>query len=234
MGEHVKRRRYESRLRRERAEATRTAVLDAARRLFTTRGYAATSVQDVAREAGVAIDTLYTAVGRKPELLLAVHDMLLAEADAPLAVEQRRYVKQMRTAETAEAKIRVYANALARLLPRTVPLLEALRTAAERDASCRAAYQEVSNRRARNMRRLVADLRSTGEMREEVSDKAAATLIWSMNSPEYFALLRDAGVSPRRYASLVHDVWMRTLLQPSAQVPAATASAPAGLRHSSG
>lgn len=231
MGEGVKKRRYVSQLRQGRAEATRASVLDAARRLFVDRGYAATSVQDIAREAGVSVDTLYAAVGRKPELLLAVHDMLLAEADAPLAAEQRRYVKQMRKARTAEAKIRVYANALARLLPWTVPLLEALRAAAERDPSCRAAYQEVSDRRARNMRLLVADLRSTGQMREGVTDSAAATLIWSMNSPEYFALLRDSGVSPRRYAALVRDVWVRVLLEPDG---VGTEQAPTSLRDSSG
>ncbi|MCX5746660.1 MAG: helix-turn-helix domain containing protein, partial [Proteobacteria bacterium] len=52
--------------------------LDAARELFTVGGWAGTSVAEVARVAGVALDTVYASVGRKPALLLAVHDDLLA------------------------------------------------------------------------------------------------------------------------------------------------------------
>ena len=42
-----------------------------------------TTVADVARLAGVSVDTVYTSVGRKPELLLAVHDMALGGGDEP-------------------------------------------------------------------------------------------------------------------------------------------------------
>ena len=60
------RRRYTSAVRTEQATATRRAVLRAARELFAERGYAGTSIAAVAAHAGVAVDTVYAAAGRKP------------------------------------------------------------------------------------------------------------------------------------------------------------------------
>jgi hypothetical protein len=139
--------------------------------------------------------------------------MELAEGDAPLAAEQRRYVLDVRAAGTAEEKIAVYAAALARVLPRSVPLLEALSVAGQVDADCREVCEAVSERRAANMRLFAADLRATGQVRAELDDDAVADLVWSMNSPDYFQLLRSRGYSPERYAALVCEVWTRTLLR---------------------
>ncbi|GAA4735546.1 hypothetical protein GCM10023350_19230 [Nocardioides endophyticus] len=170
---------------------------------------------EIAAAAEVSVDTLYAAVGRKPRLLLAVHDMELAEGDTPLPAEQRGYVRDVRAAGTAEEKIALYAAALARVLPRSVPLLEALRVAGRSDAGCRQAYESVSERRAANMRLFAADLRATGQLRDDLDDDTVADLVWSMNSPDYFQLLRSRGYSPGQYAALVQEVWTRTLLHKS-------------------
>jgi AcrR family transcriptional regulator len=63
--------------RRERQAAdTRREILEAAQRLFAARGYAATSVADVAAEAGVAIQTIYSSVGSKRALVGSLADHL--------------------------------------------------------------------------------------------------------------------------------------------------------------
>lgn len=70
------------------AAETRREILGAARRLFAEHGYANTSVQEVAAEAGVAIQTVYASVGIKSALVLALNDLLDEEAGvAELAVE---------------------------------------------------------------------------------------------------------------------------------------------------
>jgi AcrR family transcriptional regulator len=213
MTEGVKKRKYDASRRRAAAVQTRAAVLRAARELFTSRGYAATPVAEIARAAGVSVDTLYETVGRKPQLLLAVHDMELAGADAPVEAEQRDYVKQIRAAPTAVAKITAYTEALARLLPRTVPLLESLRAAGQTDPACAEVYQAVRERRAANMRLFAADLRGTRELRDDLDDDTVADLVWSMNAPEYYLLLTSRGQTPEQYAATVREVWLRTLLR---------------------
>ncbi|MCW2851253.1 MAG: TetR/AcrR family transcriptional regulator [Nocardioides sp.] len=208
----VNTRRYDASRRRAAAEETRRSVLLAARDLFAREGYAATSVAAVAAAAGVAVDTVYSAVGRKPQVLLAVHDLELGEGDA-VPAEERSYVVAVRAADGAAAKLRTYADALARVLPRTVPLLDALRAAAADDPDCRRTWQEVTDRRAAHMLLLAADLRATGELRDDLSDADVARLVWSMNSPEYFTLVTSRGADPADYADLVADVWTRTLLR---------------------
>ena len=215
MTDPVKARRYHSPARREQAQATRRAVLRAARALFTTRGYAETSVADVARRAKVSIDTVYASVGRKPQLLLAVHDMILGSSDEPVPAEERAYVRRIRDAATAEAKIRLYADALAERLPHTVPLSLALHEAGTADPECRKLADKISRRRRQNMRLFIADLGETRRLRPDLTDEQAADLVWSMNSPEYFQLLTDAGYMPHQYADFVAEVWTRTLLVPA-------------------
>jgi AcrR family transcriptional regulator len=208
----VKSRRYDSPFRREQAEATRLSVLDAARVLFTTSGYARTSVADIARRAEVSVDTVYASVGRKPQLLLAVHDMIVGSSQQPVPAEERGYVRRIREATAAEDKIQVYADALAELLPHTTPLDLALREAGVTEPECRSLREAISRRRRANMRLFVADLRITGRVRPDLDDDRAGDLVWSMNSPEYFRLLADAGFTPADYAALVADVWTRVLL----------------------
>jgi AcrR family transcriptional regulator len=68
------------------AQQTRRDILRAARRLFAERGYAATSINDIAEEAGVAIQTIYARLGSKRGMLLALIDLIDEEAGlGPLA-----------------------------------------------------------------------------------------------------------------------------------------------------
>jgi AcrR family transcriptional regulator len=83
---------YESRLRLERADATRVAIAAAAGRLFAERGYAATSIEEIAAAAGVGRATVFTSVGGKPELLKAAYRLAVrgpASANTPLGEQAR-------------------------------------------------------------------------------------------------------------------------------------------------
>jgi len=57
---------------RERAEQTRARMLDAAYRLFSQHGYEATTMQAVADDAGVAVQTVYFTFHTKGGLLTAI------------------------------------------------------------------------------------------------------------------------------------------------------------------
>jgi AcrR family transcriptional regulator len=207
-----KTRRYDATTRRAAADRTRRRVLSAAHHLFTTQGYAETSLAQIARRARVSVDTVYASVGRKPQLLVAVHDMTLAGGPEPVPAEERDYVRAIRETATARGKIETYAAALGRLLPTTTPLMNALREAGTTEPQCHEVWQAISDRRAANMLRFAADLRATGELRDDLTDRQVADLIWSMNSAEYFGLLAARGLTPRQYAEQVADVWCRTLL----------------------
>src|SRR5205809_713292 len=71
--------------RRERAEeerrATRRTVVAAAQALFVTKGYKATTMADIAREAGVAMQSVYKAGKSKADLLQRVIEVVVAGDD---------------------------------------------------------------------------------------------------------------------------------------------------------
>jgi AcrR family transcriptional regulator len=208
----VKPRPYRSVARARSSAQTRARVVAAAQACFAQLGYAATPVAEIARRAGVSVDTVYASVGRKPQLVLAVVDELLGEGQGPVPAEQRAYVAQVRAAPDARAKIEAYAAALGRVMPDVAPLLRALARAGEDDPACAEAWRQVDERRAANMRRLAADLRGTGEVRAELSDDDVATLVWSTNSWEYRDLLARRGVTGAAYAVFLTDLWTRALL----------------------
>ena len=83
------RRRYDASSRQAAAAVTRGRILFAARSLFLTRGFAATAMTDVADHAGVAVQTVYPAVGGKVALLQRVMDVAIAGDDAPIPILDR-------------------------------------------------------------------------------------------------------------------------------------------------
>lgn len=218
MDQHVKenpepKRRYHSPRRLEQAAATRHAVLTAARELFVDNGYTATTVTEIAQRAGVSVDTVYATVGRKPALLRELVETAISGTEQAVPADQRDYVARMRAADSAQDMITIYAHAITAIQQRLAPVFLALRDAAGTDPDCAALWTEIAERRAANMRRLAADLRTKGGLRSDLSDDRVADIIWSMNSPEYWVLLvRERSWSADQFAEWLADAWNRLLL----------------------
>ena len=203
---------YRSARRSEQAATTRAAVLRAAREHFTARGYAATAVADIAASAEVNVDTVYRTVGRKPQLMLAVIDMALAQADEPLVAEQRDYVQAVLAAVGARAKLTTYAEALGRVMPRVAPLFDSLAQAALTEPDCAVLRASIGERRRANMLKLAEDLRATGDLRGDLTDDEVADLLWTTNAPELLRTRGCLGWSPETYVVRLTDLWTRLLL----------------------
>ncbi len=212
MSENVKRR-YEAPRRAERAAATRSAVLTAARDLFTSNGYPRTQIGDIAARAGVSVDTVYTSVGRKPVLLRQLVESALSGTDHAVPAAERDYVVRVRAAPTAAEKITLYAEAITSIHRRLAPVFLALRDAAVGDPDCAALWREIAERRARNMLDFAADLRATGSLRPDLDDRQVADIVWSTNAVEYWVLLvHERGWTPERFREWITDSWTRLLL----------------------
>src|SRR5271170_2694178 len=150
-------RRYDTTRRRQGAARTRAAILDAARELFTERGYTATPMTAIAERAGVALDTVYASVGRKPELARLLIESAISGTDQAIPAEQRNYVHAIQAAPDAETKIAIYAAAITAIAPRMALVLGIIRQAAATEPDLAALWTEIAERRADNMRLFVAD-----------------------------------------------------------------------------
>jgi AcrR family transcriptional regulator len=69
----------ESRRGTDRSEATRAALIDLAVQLFATRGYAETSMRDIAREGPVSMGAIYLHFKNKAELLVEALEAKIVE-----------------------------------------------------------------------------------------------------------------------------------------------------------
>jgi AcrR family transcriptional regulator len=206
MTDHVKARPYHAPRRQAQARRTRRAILDAATQLFVERGYAATTMNAIAQAAGVALDTVYAAVGPKPVLFRLLVETAISGTQAPVPALEPDPAR----------KLTLYAQAIRRIHQRLAPLVQVLQQAAAEDTELRALWQEIAERRAANMGLLAGELAATGALRPGLSVAEAADVLWSMNSPEFYLLLvGQRGWDPDRYQQWLADAWQRLLLGPA-------------------
>lgn len=204
-------RRYDVTKRRQAADRTRAAILDAARDLFTERGYAATTMIAIAEQAGVALDTVYASAGRKPDLARLLIETAISGTGGAVPAEQRDYVRAIQAAPDADTKIGLYAAAVAAIAPRLAPVLTIIHQAAPAHPELAALWAEIAERRAANMHRFVADLAAVARLRLNLDE--AADIVWATNSAEVYQLLAgQRGWSPQRYERFLADTWRRVLL----------------------
>jgi AcrR family transcriptional regulator len=204
-------RRYDASGRQAAAARTREAVLTAAREVFLDRGYTATTMAAISQHAGVALDTVYAAIGRKPTLFRELVETAISGQNTAVPAEERDYVRAIRAEPDPRRKLDIYAAAIAPIQDRLAPLVALARDAASAEPELARLWGEIAARRAANMRLLAVNLAESGGLRVEVEE--AADVIWATNSPElYLLLVRDRGWELSRYRSWLAETWKRLLL----------------------
>lgn len=186
------------------AVATKAAVVEAAKELFLSRGYVATTIGAVAEQAGVAIQTIYNSVGNKAALLSAVVDATAAGPEAPRSVPE---TMRGRTAAAvgAGAVIELLADWFSEVHPRSSELFNVMRQASAVDAEAAQVLRDRAELRLRNYAEAADALRQRGALTSGMSDEQAAAVIWSVGHPDtYRSLVLDFGWEPERYRDWVH------------------------------
>jgi AcrR family transcriptional regulator len=202
----------------EHAEATRRRVVDAATRLFTERGYAATSIEAVAIEADVSVETVYKRFGNKRALLRAALNLAVVEEAEPAAFVKEFLALPPLRAVQAEADQRRQVRMLAAFsrtrLERTAGLHAMLRTAVAGDAELKPFLTADHDLRRRSQRALVDILASTAPLRPGLSRTAAAETYSALANPDLYLLLTsEHGWTADRYESWLRDCLTRLLLK---------------------
>jgi AcrR family transcriptional regulator len=194
------------------AEATQRAIVEAAMRLFVQDGYHATSIGAVAAEAGVAVQTIYNAVGSKRDLLSRVLDFAAAGDRAPTPVPTFM-------AEQAEGEpdprgiidqlVEFWRGGLAR----TAPVFQVIRQAAALDPEVAALERKRAEQRLRNYGHAARILDERGGLRPGLSRDDAAAAIFSIGHPDlYRFFVFEQGWEPRRWAAWVQGCLYAALL----------------------
>jgi AcrR family transcriptional regulator len=183
-------RRYDATERRRLAEQqrreSRRRVVAAASRRFLDAGYAATSIADVARSAGVAVQTVYSAVGGKADLLIEVVNRAVAGDDQDVMFLDREWMRRLRAEPDPRRQVRIFADEMTAIGARVVPLFLMMRAAAAGDSEVAAAWQRSVSLRRDTARAVVSALRG---LRPDHSHEHDVDLVWAIASPEVYDLL---------------------------------------------
>jgi AcrR family transcriptional regulator len=209
-------RRYHSPRRQEQAEATRQAILEAARRLFERGGYAATTMDAVAEEAGVALKTVYVAFKTKRQLLRALWDVMLKGDQDEAGVAERPWYREVLAEVDAERQLRLNARNSRIVKERIAPILEVIRDAAPTDPDTGALWELIQTDFYDNQRVVVESLREKKALRTGLGIMRATDLLWTLNHPDVWHLLVGRrGWTPQQYERWLADTTCDQLLRPS-------------------
>jgi AcrR family transcriptional regulator len=182
-------RRYESPRRQEQARETRRRLLDAAYRVFTEKGFAGASIPDIAREAGVAVPTVYWAFRSKRALLMELISTRAAGDEEQVPLSQRSWWRQMLDEPDPVRQLELLAAINWRVHERAAGAFEILRGAAAADSEIAAVYREGSSRRYEDTKAIAHSLAARGALRSDVTEEHAADVLWAMSAPDWYRML---------------------------------------------
>lgn len=193
-------RRYESPRRRDQAEATRQAILEAAQRLFERDGYVATTIAAIAREAGVSQKTVYLAFESKSGLLRAVWHLLLRGDAGEAPMSQRPFYEELLAEPDAARQLRILARNSRQVKERSGRLLAVIRSAAHADADSAALWDRIQTEFYEMQPLIIDSLRRKKALRRGLDPVRAADLLWTLNHPEVWLLLvHERGWTPAEW-----------------------------------
>jgi AcrR family transcriptional regulator len=198
-------RRYRSPRRAQQAEQTRAEIITAATRLFAENGWAATGMRDVAREAGVATETVYLHFSSKSGLLRKAMDVAVVGDDDAVALAERPEFAALGQGSRAE-RISAAAMLLTEVNQRTSGFAKVLREA------------------ARSISAIAEMLRAARErIRLDIAAGAAAVMgrkptrrerdsLWALLSVEvYLLLVEESGWPIKQYREWAAEILEREI-----------------------
>lgn len=189
-------------------------MLDRARELFVTVGYAATTMEQIASEAEVAVQTLYYTFRTKGQLLREVVETTAAGQDHPPPVAERPWMVQLLSADSGARVLALAVEHGVDIYERVAPLWPAVIAAAAVDPELDRYWQGVTAGRRAGQRRIVARLAELGALRHDLDVNRATDLVVVLFGHDvYRGLVRDAGWTVVAYKAWLFTTLVQQLLQ---------------------
>jgi AcrR family transcriptional regulator len=194
--------------RQARTRRTRAAVVEAARRLFVERGYAATTIEAISDLSDTPQATVYRLFSSKLGILKAVLDVSVVGDDAAVAMLDRPQVRALLSDQDPKNQLTGFSALLGELMARTAPVHRILAEAARSDEDAASLLADVARQRQEGQHRIARSLARSGSLRPGLKERDAADLIYALASPEVYGLLVfDRGWTGERY-----EKWIRAIL----------------------
>ena len=172
----------------------------------------------IAREAGVAVETIYRGFGSKAGLFKAVIDAAVAggAARADVPVEDRPAIRAVIEEPDPRRQIERYAATQPGIHRRSGPLMRALSDAAASDPALKALWDEIEASRRNGQGRFVGMLAERGALRPNLTIDEGRDGLWTLTSlAVHDMLVITCGWSSERYEGWLAEALKDLLLRPS-------------------
>jgi AcrR family transcriptional regulator len=189
-----------------RGRATRGRIVEAATRLFVRDGYLTTTMAGIAREAGVAVQTLYLGFGSKLGILSAALDVAIVGDDEPIPLLERPWVRDLVETSDGPQAVRLFVEQVGRILARTYPLYAVVQEAAASEAG--ELLAENKRQRYQGIRAIAGYLSDKPGFAGALTSDQAADLLYALVSEEHYGLL----VVERGWSSEAWQAWCAEVL----------------------
>lgn len=194
----------------KRVRPARTAILNAARRLFENKDFMAVTLDEVARKAGVSRQAVYVNFGSRAGLLVA----LVGYVDEIGGLQAK--IDQVLDNPTAVGALEALVDLRARYAPSIFRLATYVDAARRFDADAEATWQDRMRYRHANSRAVARRLAAERVLAAGWTEADAADLIWSLTSIRtYEDLVIDRGWSLNRYRQRVKAMLVGVLTSAS-------------------
>jgi AcrR family transcriptional regulator len=205
---------FEPNLRAQQAAATRTRILAAARGVFESRGFAGARIEAVARDAGVAVPTVYKVFANKRNLLTEVVEEAMTGASYGGRIEEQAWWKEQLREPDPVRQLRLIGRNARQIYERAAAVLEVVRAAASLEPEIAAMWEGISMDRLKRSRRTARALVSRAVKRVRLRPEELVMTLWSLTGPELYTMHIGAGRSADQYERWLGDILETTILSP--------------------
>ena len=195
------------------ARATRRRIVDAGAALFIANGYAATTLEQIADRAGVAVQTVYFHFGNKRSVLKQAVDIAAVGDDEPVALLERPWLEQARTETDPEQVIALWVGASREIMTRIAPIMRVVRDAAGADPDMATQWQANEQQRITVFGVLARMLADRGGLKPALSVGEATDIIFALLGIELYLVFAGRGWTPARWEQWTVATLTATLMR---------------------
>lgn len=205
---------YNSSRRKEQARLTNRQIVEAACKLFTERGYSGATIEAIAQEAGVSVETVYATFGSKRAILLRLIDISIVGDDEPVPLLQRPGPQAVQQEKNQRRQIQMFARDMQEIMERMAPLFGIMRAAAKTEPDISEILQNLLESRVHGMEEFIHYLSANGSLRTNIAPGEIAETVWAISSAEVYSLLTvDRGWSSDQYEQWLAKTLTKLLLK---------------------
>ena len=188
-------------------------IVRTARKLSLQRGYAGATIEAIARDAGVAKETVYAIFKSKEGILVDLLDVSVGGDDQRVQILERPGIQANLRDSDPRRQLATFATHIADIMARAAPVFEIMRVAAKTEPEIARRLRRLYQERFDNLGIFVRHLAANGPLRDGMDPSRATEIVWGLSSAEVYQLMaQHRGWSKHEFARWLAETLERLLL----------------------